>query len=146
MTKRKGRGPLRGTPLWSVLAKAWLADAEGKSLTEQQLAAVMDVVHELLQARDPRPLLVVAWETEERRRAEKVRRDTARTETVESASVTVMLRPKDVAARVGLSVQTLYRLVKQGEFPPWVKLSKRSSGWRASDVEAWLASRTSDKG
>jgi prophage regulatory protein len=131
--------------LWSVLAKAWLAHVERRQLSEPQLAAVMDVVHELLQARDPRGLLIVDWQTEERRVADKLRRDTARATTVESVSKGVMLRPRDVAALVGLSLGSLYRLSRAGKFPKLVKLSERASAWRASDVEDWLALRASGK-
>jgi prophage regulatory protein len=101
----------------------------------------MDVVHELLQARDPRHLLIVDWQTEERRVADKLRRDTARATTVESVSKGVMLRPRDVAALVGLSLGSLYRLAREGKFPRLIKLSARASAWRASDVEEWLQNR-----
>jgi predicted DNA-binding transcriptional regulator AlpA len=36
------------------------------------------------------------------------------------------------------SAATLWRLVKAGEFPAPVKLSKRVTAWRISDIKKWL--------
>lgn len=47
-----------------------------------------------------------------------------------------------VTARTGVPRSTLYRLIKQGRFPAPVKLSERSSAWRSSDVDAWIADRS----
>ena len=46
-----------------------------------------------------------------------------------------------VTATTGLSRTTLWRLERAGRFPRRVKLSTRAVGWRASDVEAWIAGR-----
>lgn len=41
----------------------------------------------------------------------------------------------------GLSRSTIYRLVQEGKFPRPIKLGERASGWKQSDLEAWLESR-----
>ena len=51
-----------------------------------------------------------------------------------------------VLEATGLSKATIYRLLERGEFPPRVKLSPRCVGWRAADVEAWLAERAAASG
>jgi prophage regulatory protein len=51
------------------------------------------------------------------------------------------LRMPAVSATVGLSRSTIYSMVKSGDFPVPLKLSRRSTGWRAADVAAWIASR-----
>jgi len=43
------------------------------------------------------------------------------------------LRP----ARVPIAHSTLWQMVKDGRFPPPVKLSTRVTAWRISDVEEW---------
>jgi predicted DNA-binding transcriptional regulator AlpA len=42
---------------------------------------------------------------------------------------------------VPISHATLWRKVKTGEFPAPVKLSKRITAWKVSDVKAWLESK-----
>jgi prophage regulatory protein len=57
----------------------------------------------------------------------------------------VIVRLPDVLARVHVARSTLYRLIRAGDFPRPVKLSGPSGtavGWRASDVDRWIASRT----
>lgn len=53
-----------------------------------------------------------------------------------------VLSPREVRALVGgLSITTLWRMRRRGEFPEPVQLSKRRVGWRRSDVELWLLNR-----
>tara|TARA_R110000851_G_scaffold333531_1_gene514864 strand:- start:44255 stop:44470 length:216 start_codon:yes stop_codon:yes gene_type:complete len=42
---------------------------------------------------------------------------------------------------IPVSVSTIWRWVAAGDFPKPVKLSPRTTAWRASDVHAWLESR-----
>ena len=54
----------------------------------------------------------------------------------------LILRLADLIEVTKLSRSTLLRRVKAGEFPQPVRLGPlgtTSKGWRASDVEAWLA-------
>lgn len=53
----------------------------------------------------------------------------------------VILRLPDVLARVALSRATLYRLIGTGDFPRPLKLSGYAVGWRASDIDRWIATR-----
>ena len=53
-----------------------------------------------------------------------------------------ILRRPDVQSLTGLSSSTLYAQMAEGTFPRPVRLGKRAVGWRASDVAAWLESRS----
>ncbi len=54
--------------------------------------------------------------------------------------ITILRRP-DVEARVGLSRATIYAKMANGSFPKPVRLSERAVGWKAEDIDAWLAAR-----
>lgn len=54
----------------------------------------------------------------------------------------VILRIDDVVARVGLSRRTIYEEIKRGTFPRPLKLTAVAVGWRASDIDRWIADRT----
>ena len=41
---------------------------------------------------------------------------------------------------IPLSPCTLWRMVKRGEFPAPVQISRRCTAWRAEDVRAWMDS------
>tara|TARA_R110002126_G_scaffold17848_9_gene69045 strand:- start:248 stop:433 length:186 start_codon:yes stop_codon:yes gene_type:complete len=53
-----------------------------------------------------------------------------------------ILRKPRVLAAIGMGNTWLYDAIAKGDFPAPVKLGARAVGWRRSDVEAWLASRT----
>jgi len=52
-----------------------------------------------------------------------------------------ILRYAEVRRLTGLSGPTLWRLEQEREFPARRKLSNRSVGWMASEIEAWLETR-----
>jgi prophage regulatory protein len=52
-----------------------------------------------------------------------------------------IVRERECAELTGLSRQRRWLLANTGEFPKPLKLSDRASGWRYSDLEAWLRSR-----
>ena len=52
-----------------------------------------------------------------------------------------MLGLRSVVQRTGLSKSTLYRLIKQGAFPPPLQLAARAVRWRSDEVDEWLSSR-----
>lgn len=54
---------------------------------------------------------------------------------------TSILRLTDVKARSGLGRSTIYRRIREGTFPPPVRLGARAVGWVESEVEDWLTSR-----
>jgi prophage regulatory protein len=52
-----------------------------------------------------------------------------------------ILRRREVEKLVGLARSTIYSLVKRGQFPRPIRLTDYAVGWRATDVEDWIASR-----
>ena len=52
-----------------------------------------------------------------------------------------ILRRAEVERATGLSRATIYAHVAAGTFPPPVKITTKSVGWRESAIRAWLASR-----
>ena len=54
---------------------------------------------------------------------------------------TVLLRPRDVIARCGISRSTLYALVGRGEFPAQVRITNNTVGFVEAEVEQWLRDR-----
>ncbi|KHK58138.1 AlpA family transcriptional regulator [Burkholderia sp. A9] len=50
-----------------------------------------------------------------------------------------ILRRKQVEAETGLSKSTIYARTRAGTFPAPVQLGPRSVGWRAGDIDAFLA-------
>ena len=58
-----------------------------------------------------------------------------------SATLDRILRFREVCWMIGLSRTTLWRKVRDGEFPAPVRLGANSIGWRRSAVEGWLSDR-----
>ena len=52
-----------------------------------------------------------------------------------------ILKVKQVAEELNVSVQQIYKLVSKGRFPKPIKLGERGSGWLTSEIDAWLQSR-----
>lgn len=46
-----------------------------------------------------------------------------------------------VAARIGVSLPTIWREQRAGRFPPYTRLSAGRVALRADDLEAWLNGR-----
>ena len=55
--------------------------------------------------------------------------------------VVKIFRMPDVSGVTGLKSSTIYKLVRNKEFPPPIKLTSRSSGWLSHEVDRWLESR-----
>ena len=53
-----------------------------------------------------------------------------------------LLRLPEVEAIVGLKKSKLYHLIKVGNFPPPVRLGKRSVRWKSSVIHSWIESLT----
>ncbi len=51
------------------------------------------------------------------------------------------LRLPAVKACTGLSRSTIYAYIAQGHFPKQIPLGPRSSGWLASEINAWIEER-----
>jgi prophage regulatory protein len=52
-----------------------------------------------------------------------------------------VLRTAEAARRIGLSKSSLWRMVKDGEFPRPRRLSTHAVGWLESEIETWLNDR-----
>jgi predicted DNA-binding transcriptional regulator AlpA len=52
-----------------------------------------------------------------------------------------MLSAAEVARWVGISERSVWRWTKLGILPPPVRLGKRCSRWRASDIQRFLDAR-----
>jgi prophage regulatory protein len=52
-----------------------------------------------------------------------------------------ILRRRAVEAHTGLSRSTIYLLIQRGEFPPPIRLTRYAVGWKAAEIDAWLAAR-----
>lgn len=50
-----------------------------------------------------------------------------------------ILRLAQVAEIAQMEKTTIMRLVRAGKFPPPVQIGERAVGWRASDLQNWLA-------
>lgn len=57
-----------------------------------------------------------------------------------------LIRLPSVSDRTGLGKSSLYAGVKAGTFPSPVRLSARAVAWRESDVDKWIAERTTARG
>ena len=52
-----------------------------------------------------------------------------------------LIKLGEVKQDTGLSRSSIYRLVKNGDFPKPVKLGERASAWLESEVDQWIADR-----
>lgn len=62
-----------------------------------------------------------------------------KTNCVSNYSADSILKLPEVIATTRLSRATIYRLKQHGKLSP-IKLGERASGWRLSDIEAYLSS------
>lgn len=56
-----------------------------------------------------------------------------------------LIRIKELKARIGLSVPTIYRLIAAKKFPPAVSLGPGSVGWIEDEVDAWIEARIAER-
>ena len=59
--------------------------------------------------------------------------------TTHTASPEKLLRLSEVLTRVPISRSAWYQGVKDGKFPPPIKLGSKTSAWRESDVNRLIA-------
>lgn len=57
-----------------------------------------------------------------------------------------ILRRPEVERRTGLSRSTLYERMTEGHFPRPIRLGPRAVGWIESEVDAWLAAQSTQRG
>jgi prophage regulatory protein len=56
-----------------------------------------------------------------------------------------ILRDREVRERVGLSRATIWRKVRNGDFPAPVRLGPQSVGWIEREVGDWIAERAAQR-
>ena len=54
------------------------------------------------------------------------------------------LNIKEVSELLGISVSTINRLIKRGEFPPKVKISPRRMVFMKHQIQEWIDNRRCD--
>lgn len=54
----------------------------------------------------------------------------------------IIIRPKKLFEKIGLSRSTVWRLEKEGKFPKHIKLSSQAIGWVEAEIDAWLLNRS----
>lgn len=59
-----------------------------------------------------------------------------------TSSSTKLIRPKDVAAMLGISRKQLYLLAQDQDFPEKIKIGDRAIAWKLSDIEGWIDVRS----
>jgi prophage regulatory protein len=52
-----------------------------------------------------------------------------------------LLRLPEVEARCGLKRSVIYKMARQGQFPPPIKLVGRSSAWVEAEIQGWIDDR-----
>ena len=50
----------------------------------------------------------------------------------------VTIRPRELAAKLGVHLNTIYRWAEDGTLPQPFRLGPRFVGWKREDIEAWL--------
>jgi|YNPMSStandDraft_1061717.scaffolds.fasta_scaffold55162_1 excisionase family DNA binding protein len=50
-----------------------------------------------------------------------------------------LLKVEEVATTVGLSRACIWRWAARGRFPQPIRLGNKTTRWKRSDVEAWIA-------
>ena len=51
------------------------------------------------------------------------------------------MRRRSVERMTGLSKSTLYRLIKKGEFPQPLRMTRKAVRWRREEINEWLSHR-----
>jgi prophage regulatory protein len=58
---------------------------------------------------------------------------------------TQILRLPEVKARTGLSTSAIYEGIARGSFPRQLKISAKSIGFVADEIDAWIAARITER-
>lgn len=53
----------------------------------------------------------------------------------------MLMRPRELARALGVSTTTLWRMRRRGDLPDPIRISPGAVGWRADEIDEWLASR-----
>jgi prophage regulatory protein len=52
-----------------------------------------------------------------------------------------IIRRNEVESRTGLCRSTIYQRIKEGKFPPPIRVGTRSVRWVVSDIDNWVATQ-----
>lgn len=63
------------------------------------------------------------------------------TPNINSNSQQRLIRRKEVQAKTGLGVSSLYALMKVGKFPQSLNISERRVAWIEAEIDQWIAER-----
>jgi prophage regulatory protein len=61
-------------------------------------------------------------------------------------TVTTLLRLPQVKEVTGLGTTSIWKLVKERDFPPPICLTGRARAWRSDEVQSWIDSRPRSEG
>ena len=139
MNKQPRKKSVRAHSTVMPLLLALRSRLRQRTLTVFDYTLLSAVVQDVVNDTDPRALFFADWPQTRRDIENKLRRKRERAAKLPAG--TVMLKADEVAARVGLSKGSIYRLARNDEFPKPVKLSTWASAWYAHEVEQWLQSR-----
>ena len=56
-----------------------------------------------------------------------------------------ILRINEVTNLTGLSKSSIYKQVRQNQFPQSIKLTARATGWDSREVEKWITNKINQK-
>lgn len=56
-----------------------------------------------------------------------------------------LIRPRNLAKKLGIGLSTLYDRMKEPDFPPKVQISKNVVGFRESHINEWIEKNTEKK-
>ena len=53
----------------------------------------------------------------------------------------VLIRPREAMRRCGIGRSTMWKLIKEGDYPKPVKITRRNIGFVEAEVDAWVRQR-----
>ena len=56
-----------------------------------------------------------------------------------------LIRPQELAKKLGIGLSTLYDRIKEPDFPRKVQISKNAVGFRESEIIEWMEANTEEK-
>jgi prophage regulatory protein len=60
-----------------------------------------------------------------------------------SEAIPALERMPSVSKRTGMSVGAIYKLVREGRFPKWIRIGSNSF-WDRREIDAWIEARLAD--
>ena len=54
------------------------------------------------------------------------------------------IRLRELAPMLSLGESTIYKLIKENKFPKQIKLTERTSVWRLSVINQWIAEKENE--